>query len=162
MMLDGRMSFKKISFPLHTVRQMFNCSKKIRKFLRKISVSGSPTLGFFCEICEIFMSGFFAEHLQAPSFVKLDFPFYYKTLNNTKVKDDFSFLLLPNHNKEKVCRKQADIKEVNDFNFETEVHATLLKKETLAPVFNCEFCNIFKNNFFTEQLRATASNCIEK
>ena len=54
------------------------------------------------------------------------------------------------------------IKEVNDFNFETEVHATLLKKETLAPVFYCEFCNIFKNTFFTEQLRVTASNCIEK
>ena len=105
MILDGRMSFKTFSFPLHTVRQMFNCSEKFREFLRKTSESGSPTLGFFCEICEIFMSSFFAEHLQAPSFVKLDFPLCYKTLNNTKVKDDFSFLLLPNHNKEKVCRK---------------------------------------------------------
>ena len=32
--------------------------------------------------------------------------------------------------------------------------ATLLKKETLAQVFSCEFCEISKNTFFTEHLRA--------
>ena len=35
--------------------------------------------------------------------------------------------------------------------------ATLLKKETLAQVFSCEFCEISKNTFFTEHLWATAS-----
>ena len=35
--------------------------------------------------------------------------------------------------------------------------ATLLKKEALAQVFSCEFCEISKNIFFTEHLRATAS-----
>ena len=30
--------------------------------------------------------------------------------------------------------------------------ATLLKKETLAQVFSCEFCKISKNIFFTEHL----------
>ena len=30
--------------------------------------------------------------------------------------------------------------------------AALLKKETLAQVFSCEFCGIFKNTFFTENL----------
>ena len=30
--------------------------------------------------------------------------------------------------------------------------ATLLKRETLAEVFSCEFCEIFKNNIFMEQL----------
>ena len=30
--------------------------------------------------------------------------------------------------------------------------ATLSKKETLARVFSCEFCEISKNTFFTEQL----------
>ena len=35
--------------------------------------------------------------------------------------------------------------------------ATLLKKETLAQVFSCEFCEISKNTFFTEHLCATAS-----
>ena len=31
------------------------------------------------------------------------------------------------------------------------------KKETLAQVFSCEFCEISKNAFFTEHLWATAS-----
>ena len=31
------------------------------------------------------------------------------------------------------------------------------EKETLAQVFSCEFCKIFKNTFFTEHLRTTAS-----
>ena len=35
--------------------------------------------------------------------------------------------------------------------------ATLLKKETLAQVFSCEFCEIFKNTFFTEHIWTTAS-----
>ena len=32
-----------------------------------------------------------------------------------------------------------------------------IKKEALAQVFRCEFCEIFKNSFFPEHLRATAS-----
>ena len=32
-----------------------------------------------------------------------------------------------------------------------------IKKETLAQVFSCELCEISKNTFFTEHLRATAS-----
>ena len=36
-------------------------------------------------------------------------------------------------------------------------HATLLKKETLAQAFSCEFCRISKNTFFTEHLWTTAS-----
>ena len=32
-----------------------------------------------------------------------------------------------------------------------------IKKQTLAPVFSCEFYQIFKNNFFTEHLSTTAS-----
>ena len=31
-----------------------------------------------------------------------------------------------------------------------------IKKEALAQVFSCEFCEISKNNFFTEYLRTTA------
>ena len=33
-----------------------------------------------------------------------------------------------------------------------------IKKETLAQVFPCEFCEISKKNFFTEHLPATASD----
>ena len=32
-----------------------------------------------------------------------------------------------------------------------------IKKETLGQVFSCEFCEIFKNTFFTEHLQTTAS-----
>ena len=32
-----------------------------------------------------------------------------------------------------------------------------IKKETLAQAFSCEFCEISKNIFFTEHLRANAS-----
>ena len=31
------------------------------------------------------------------------------------------------------------------------------KKETLAEVFSCEFCEIFKNTFFTEYVRKSTS-----
>ena len=33
-----------------------------------------------------------------------------------------------------------------------------IKRETLAHVFSCEFCEIFKNTFFTEQLQVTDSD----
>ena len=33
-----------------------------------------------------------------------------------------------------------------------------IKKETLAQVFFCEFCDISKNTFFTEDLLATTSD----
>ena len=32
-----------------------------------------------------------------------------------------------------------------------------IKKETLAQVFSCEFCENFKNNIFTEHLQTAAS-----
>ena len=36
-----------------------------------------------------------------------------------------------------------------------------IKKETLAQVFSCEFCQISKNNFFTEHLWTAASEQID-
>ena len=33
-----------------------------------------------------------------------------------------------------------------------------IKKESLAQVFSCEFCEISKSTFFTEHLRTTASS----
>ena len=35
--------------------------------------------------------------------------------------------------------------------------SNFIKKETLAQVFSCEFCEISKSTFFTENLWATAS-----
>ena len=37
-----------------------------------------------------------------------------------------------------------------------------IKKETPTQVFSCEFCDIFKNNFFTEHLPATVSSLTER
>ena len=34
----------------------------------------------------------------------------------------------------------------------------LQKKEALAKMFSCEFCEVFKNTFFSEHLRTTASD----
>ena len=37
-----------------------------------------------------------------------------------------------------------------------------IKKETLAQLFSCEFCQISKSTFFTEHLKATASDMISR
>ena len=39
--------------------------------------------------------------------------------------------------------------------------ANFIKKEPLPQVFSCEFCEISKNTFFTENLRTTASSNIK-
>ena len=38
-----------------------------------------------------------------------------------------------------------------------KIHRKTPKKETVAQVFSCEFCEISKNAFFTEPLWTTAS-----
>ena len=40
-------------------------------------------------------------------------------------------------------------------NFQIKVR-NFIKMETLAQMFSCKFCEIFKNTFFTEHLRKTA------
>ena len=40
--------------------------------------------------------------------------------------------------------------------YSTESINYTIKKETLAQVFSCEFCKIFKNTFFVKHLRITA------
>ena len=56
------------------------------------------------------------------------------------------------------------LENFSTFQYMSELFNTLacnfIQKETLAHVFSCEFCEIFKNTFFTEQLRATASGTI--
>ena len=42
-------------------------------------------------------------------------------------------------------------------NSQENTYISILKKETLAQVFSCEFCKISKNTFFIEHLRTTAS-----
>ena len=44
------------------------------------------------------------------------------------------------------------------FNMVAGLGLQLIKTETLAQVFPCEFCEISKNTFFTEHIWATASD----
>ena len=44
------------------------------------------------------------------------------------------------------------------FNKVAGLACNFIKKETLAQVFSCEFCEISKNTFFTEHLWTTASD----
>ena len=41
-------------------------------------------------------------------------------------------------------------------------YCNFIKKETLAQVFSCEFCEISKKTFFKEHLGATASERFKK
>ena len=45
--------------------------------------------------------------------------------------------------------------EISQFSHENTCN--FIKKETLAHVFSCEFCEISKNTFFTENVMTTAS-----
>ena len=63
--------------------------------------------------------------------------------------------------KESTSRKIVDIKvtkpskfKVANFNLQAR---NFIKKESLAQVFSCEFCEISKNTFFTEHLRTATS-----
>ena len=49
------------------------------------------------------------------------------------------------------------------FNKVAGAAGNFIKQETLTQVFSCEFCEIFKNTFFSEHLWTTASekwNCL--
>ena len=43
------------------------------------------------------------------------------------------------------------------FLIKLQAPCNFIKKETLAQVFSCDFCEISKNTFFTEHLQTTAS-----
>ena len=47
------------------------------------------------------------------------------------------------------------------FNKIAGLTCNIIKKKTLAQVFSCEFCEFFKNTFFTEHFRTTAPGFIE-
>ena len=60
------------------------------------------------------------------------------------------FLEILQNSQENSCAR------VSFFNKVAGLPATLLKNETLAQVFSCWFCEISKNNFFTEHHWMTA------
>ena len=72
------------------------------------------------------------------------------------MQNDYCKLLSSN---EGVLRNFAKLtgKHLCQILFFNKVVKKVFKKETLAQVFSCEFCQISKNTFSTEHLRATAS-----
>ena len=61
------------------------------------------------------------------------------------------------------CSIKKDVlKNFTKFTGKVPESCNFIKKETLAQMFSCEFCEIFKNTFFTEHLWTTASECFMK
>ena len=74
--------------------------------------------------------------------------------------ETMSFKMLYKKRCSQNCRKIHRRTPVPKFLFLLKLQAAacnFIKKETLAQVFSCEFCQIFKNTFVTEHLSATAS-----
>ena len=61
------------------------------------------------------------------------------------------FLEIPQNSQENTCAR------VFFFNKVADQACNFIKKETLAQVISCEFCEISKNTFFTEHFWTTAS-----
>ena len=61
------------------------------------------------------------------------------------------FLEISQNSQENTCVRVSSLMACN-----------FLKKETLAQVFSCEFCEISKNTFFTGHLWTTASHSPER
>ena len=59
------------------------------------------------------------------------------------------FLEISQNSQENTCARISFLIKLQACNF--------IKKETLTQVFSCEFCEIFKNTFFTEHLWTIAS-----
>ena len=60
------------------------------------------------------------------------------------------------NSQEKTCTRVIFLNEVAGLQA-----CSFIKKESVAQVFSCEFCEIFKNTFFTEHLRTTYSESVE-
>ena len=58
------------------------------------------------------------------------------------------FLEISQNSRENTCVRDSFLIKLQACNF--------IKKKSLAQVFSCEICEIFKNNFFIEQLWTNA------
>ena len=61
------------------------------------------------------------------------------------------FLEILQNSQENTCARVS-------FLIKLQAACNFIKKETLPQVFSCEFCEMFKNNFFIENLGVTASD----
>ena len=61
------------------------------------------------------------------------------------------FINISENSQENTCAKASFLIKLPEV-------CNFIKRETLAQAFSCEFREIFKSTFFTEQLRVTASD----
>ena len=73
-------------------------------------------------------------------------------------KTECKFTLKRQKQPPEVFCKKGSSKNFAKFTGEHLYQSLFFKKETLAQAFSCEFCEISKNAFFTEQLLTTASD----
>ena len=106
---------------------------------------------FSCDIFEIFKNTYFEEHMQTAASVKFQNP----SINDCCYTQEI--MLRSTHRRPSVRKVFSEISQNSQEN--TCARVSFFKKETLAQFFSCEFCEISKNNFFMEHLRATASEC---
>ena len=62
------------------------------------------------------------------------------------------FLKISQNSQESTCARASVLIKLKTAGFA----CNFIKKETLAQVYSCEFCEIFKNNYFIEHVRTTA------
>ena len=67
-------------------------------------------------------------------------------------------LLYYRSNHQRCSMKKDVLRNFAKFTGKHLCQSLFFKKETLAQVFSCEFCEISKNTFFTEHLWTTASD----
>ena len=99
-------------------------------------------------------------------FVRLNFALILKILRLSRarrsktIECSFTFKR-QNQPPEVFCKKKEDIKNFSKFTGKHLCHSLFLKKKTLGQAFSCEFWEISKNTFFTEQLLTNASDTYE-
>ena len=150
------------------------------------SYSKTPILEslFNSEYCEIFQSTYFEEHLQTAA--SINFTLKNSDFFNINIRNMWKCLLLFHdrfpvkfefihiqyffgmvRNRSSHWRCSVGEGVLKNFAKFLRKHlcqillfnkvAGLRKKETLARVFSCEFCKIFKKTFFTKHLWTTSS-----
>ena len=144
-------------------------------FFNKVSGLGPVTLFkkrplaqvFSCEFCEVFKNTFFIEPLWWLLYIWdwvwkwEDYPGYAIQIGWTLIEiiEIFrysNFVLIESTSSHRRCFiKKVFLKNFVKFKGKHLCQILFIKKDALAQVFSCEYCEIFENNVFTEHLRTT-------
>ena len=129
--------FRKFHLKTPVLEPLFNKNSGLR--LATLLKSQSST-GFSFEIFQIFKSTYFGEHLQTADSV-------YSRRSLIRIVRMFLWTVW-----KVLCSIAKEYVKLLDLTFLIKVTAyevsSFIKKEILAQVLSCEFCEIFKNTFF--------------